>query len=100
MKKKEKGVCGGIRHTNTNSPTHTPWIDCKNFLKKKEKKGAQRMWRPLCFHFNVEMKTKLRIKMVCVEEMRQHTIKYPLLHTHSTNCFKKKMMKKKYEKEI
>ena len=23
------------------------------------------MWRPLCFHFNFEMKTKLKDKIVC-----------------------------------
>ena len=83
--KKENGVCGGIRHTNTNSPTHTPWIDCKN-LKKKEKR-KERSTKDVAsfvfpFQFGNENKIENKIVCVCVK------------HSH------KNLFKKKYEKEI
>ena len=55
IKIRERKVRAGGCHTNTHGQhTHTPLTDSK----KTEKKGAQRMWHPLCFHFTFEMRVK------------------------------------------
>ena len=56
MRERKKGVCEGESpHKHTHNPTHTLWVGCK---KRKKKKGAQRMWDPLCFHFGFKMPKK------------------------------------------
>ena len=88
-------VVGFATKTQTVPHTHLELI-AKSF-KKKEKKGTQRMWRPLCFHFNFEMKKKnLKSKMVCVcgGNATTHNKIRPL-HTHH-----KLFSKKNYKKEI
>ena len=79
--------------TQTQTVPHTPLELISQIKKKrKEKKKTQRMWRPLCFHFKFEMKTKLKYKNgVFVREM---LLKH-LTHTHHKLVFKLKKKKKK-----
>ena len=82
LKKKNRKECVWWDSPQTQTVPHTP---LQSSIAKMKKKGAQRMWCPLCFHFNFEMKIKLKDKMVCVcvEKMLHHAIN-TLTHTPQT----------------
>ena len=91
-------MCGDSPHTHTHKQSHTPLeFIAKIEKKRKEKKEAQRMWRPLCFHliqiWNEKKNWKNKIMCVC----EGNAAKAP--HTHNLLFSKKKIKKTNWKKK-